>query len=229
MKDWSYSAIAAFWLFASLAVLSLQGCGYGTALEGKAPPSFDTVTLGLCPLACLDASVTQITPTIAVTAGHASLIVPGSTHRLALGDLASFSRDGSAPIIRDPILGEHVTLYGNSSLPPGMNKRTAQGKVTYTHFAMCRSRKPVGNNPLGKWCRDRDMDSDYGLVADANAGPGFSGGGIYGDDGALVGVVTDEVSGGMFGYWASDIQKEVQPKSAEKTIPWWVVALLVVL
>ena len=211
------------------AALALSGCAYGTHLEGSPPPSFDTATLGVCPLLCADASMTQITPDIAVTAGHASLTVMAKTRRLALGDLASFARNGVAPVIRDPVLGEHVTLYGNSTLPAPLNKRTAEGHVTVTHFAICRDRPPVGNNPLGKWCRERGMDSDYGLVTDADAGPGFSGGGIYGDDGALIGVTTDEVSGGAFGYWASDVRKEVTPVAATKTVPWWAIALLVIL
>jgi len=212
------------------AALSLSACAYGTHLEGRPPPSFDTATIGVCPLLCADASVTQITPDVAVTAGHASLTVMTKTHRLALGDLASFARNGVAPIIRDPVLGEHVTLYGNSTLPPPFNKRTTQGHVKYTHFPICRDRKPVGNNPLGDWCRKRGQDADYGLVVDADAGPGFSGGGIYGDDGALVGITTDNVSvGGVFGYWASDVRKEIRPTAAQKSFPWWAIALLVVL
>lgn len=70
------------------AAISLTGC-YGSHLSGNPPPSFDTATVGVCPLLCAIASVTQITPDIAVTARHARYVtltetVPARTRRFGL-------------------------------------------------------------------------------------------------------------------------------------------------
>lgn len=106
--------------------------------------------------------------------------------------------------------GERVTLYGNSE---GLGIRTSQGIVIQAGFAMCRDRPadPSDHHPQVALCAAHGMGAvDYGMLVDADAGPGFSGGGIYGDDGALLGIVTDRVSGGgIFAYWASDAKAEV--------------------
>ncbi len=198
--------------------LSVSACASGVPLQGQAPPSFEAHTLGTQAgcwlLACVAASSTQITSDRAVTAAHARYAVSWSAHDLQQADLAWFPSSGSAPLVRDPQDGETVTLYGNSL---GFGARQATGHVLLAHVGICRSRIPDPSDKHGAalWCSKQGLGVDYGMAIDADGGSGFSGGGVYGADGDLLGVVTDTMDIGgrpaMFAYWASEIHKEIAP------------------
>lgn len=176
--------------------LSLAACVGGEQLTGPAPSSFMTETIGVCPLACLYASATQITSSKAVTARHASLVAALNTHALQQADISWFANAGIAPTVRNPRDGEPVVLYGNWY---GPGARVAKGHVI-----------------AAKGYIERGDHRDYGVIVDADAESGFSGGGIYGADGALLGVATDTMKltdgrAAVFGYWASEIKGEIAP------------------
>ena len=158
--------------------LALAGCiPGGVPLDGPAPGAFIAEHHGLCPLAGVDGAATQLTPTIAVTVRHDAWLFPlplfvptvwGAT-AIPGTDAAWFPQAGKAPVIRDPVMGEHVRAYG---LACGGQPRIAEGHVValnaYTYFAL--TTKITG----------------FAFAADISEG--MSGGHVIGDDGAVVGM-----------------------------------------
>jgi hypothetical protein len=100
-----------------------------------------------------------------------------------------------APVVRAAKDGEAVVLYGNWY---GPGARVAKGHVI-----------------AAKGYIERGDHRDWGVIVDADAESGFSGGGIYGADGALLGVATDTMKltdgrAAVFGYWATEIKGEME-------------------
>lgn len=183
---------------------ALCGCGSGQPLTGPAPASFSTETLGLCPLACLGGASTQVTSTQRVTAGHESFLIAAETHHLKVADLTWFRRDGEVPTIRAPIIGEPVTIYGNSDV---FGAAQASGWVVTDRGFI-----------------ERSGHKDWGIIVAADVGHGFSGGGVYGKDGALLGVLTDSMrvttgqyaGSAAFAYRADEIKEEINMEGLSK-------------
>lgn len=147
--------------------LMLGSCAPGgEPLTGPAPSPFFAKSIGACPWLGADGSATQISATTAVTAAHAAWLF--GADKIAGRDLARFLHAGPAPMLRDPVLGEHVRTYGSSC---GGELRMAEGKVVWLNAVY-----------------EYDGATVHGFAFTGRIAQGFSGGPVIGDDGAVLGI-----------------------------------------
>ena len=186
-------------IFAILFPVLLAGCI-------STPPSFHAGAIGVCPLLCEYGAYTQITADKAATAGHATFAVHWGAHPIGREDMAWFHHEGAAPVIRAPQLDEKVTCYGNSPVDAPVAEN---GWVLGTHAFI-----------------QRADHKDWGIVFAVSIFPGFSGGGCYGADHALLGIITDnfQITEGSaydgpaaFGYAANDIAASLKNQNREES------------
>jgi hypothetical protein len=198
-----------------VAALALAACT-------SAPPD-DYVGLRTNPfgLLAMDAGAIQLTPHLAVTAKHAAGIMTGDHTDVEGMDVSYFAHEGT-PITKwaEPVLGEEVVADGNSMF----GHVSSVGHVIQTDTA----------------CPCNTPNVVHGFTFDADIAHGYSGGAVKNARGELIGMtiaIIKLTSGNgagkemAFAVKASDLEAHLADAQAKKPtgMPWWAIALLVVL
>lgn len=204
---------------ALLVASALAGCSIG--LPTAAPDDYVGLRTNPLGLMAMDAAAIQLTPRMAVTAKHAAGIMTGDHYDVPDMDISYFAHEG-VPIAAwaDPQLGEAVAVDGNSLF----GHVSSVGHVIQTDTA----------------CPCNTPNVVHGFTFDADVSHGYSGGAVKNAKGELIGMtiaiikLTSGSGAGKemaFAIKASDLEAHLADAQAKKPtgMPWWAIALLVIL
>ena len=191
----------------------LVGCATGQMVgEVDTPAGHRVDMVGIPVLGAAYSSGTQVTPECIVTVRHTGWPRTTETSRRYDARVACYEQEGvhSTPGPR-VVEGQRVRLYGASPLGGSLMK---EATVLQAHGWACHPYyDPVVHDIRGA-CTEKGKGYAYGFWMDTWVSHGYSGGGVYDEQGRWVGMIQslgwDEERGRWvaFAYHAEDLMEE---------------------